>query len=243
MRNIEWGNNYNVYCDESCHLEKDGTKAMSLGAVWCPKGKVPEINKRIQEIKEKHGIRKSAEVKWTKASPGNMQLYLDVVDYFFDDDDVHFRGLVVPDKSILDHGRFAQTHDEWYYKMYFEMLKIIFSPIASYYVYIDIKDTHSTENARKLNDVCANNAYDFNHDIIKRVQPIRSEEVQLMQLVDILTGALAYRHNHNTSEEKLNATKVAIVNRISKRSGYTLMKNTLFREEKFNFLIWEPHGR
>lgn len=53
MRNIEWGNDYNVYCDESCHLEKDGKKAMSLGAVWCPKGKVPEINKRIQEIKEK----------------------------------------------------------------------------------------------------------------------------------------------------------------------------------------------
>ena len=83
MRNIEWGNDYNVYCDESCHLEKDGKKAMSLGAVWCPKGKVPEINKRIQEIKEKHSIQKGAEVKWTKASPGNMQLYLDIVDYFF----------------------------------------------------------------------------------------------------------------------------------------------------------------
>lgn len=243
MRNIEWGNDYNVYCDESCHLENDGSKAMSLGAVWCKKAKVPEINKRIQDIKAKHGIAKSAEVKWTKASPCNMQMYIDIVDYFFDDDDLHFRGLVVPDKSILDHGKFSQTHDNWYYKMYFEMLKIIFSPIASYFVYIDIKDTHSAENARKLNEVCANNAYDFNHDIIRRVQPIRSEEVQLMQLVDILTGALCYRHNHDEFSSELNATKVAIVDRIVIRSGYSLKKNTLFKEEKFNFLIWEPYSR
>ena len=27
---------YNVYCDESCHLENDGQKAMVLGAIWCP---------------------------------------------------------------------------------------------------------------------------------------------------------------------------------------------------------------
>ena len=27
---------FNVYCDESCHLENDHQKAMVLGAVWCP---------------------------------------------------------------------------------------------------------------------------------------------------------------------------------------------------------------
>ena len=27
---------FNIYCDESCHLENDGQKAMVLGAVWCP---------------------------------------------------------------------------------------------------------------------------------------------------------------------------------------------------------------
>ena len=25
-----------IYCDESCHLENDGMKAMVLGALWCP---------------------------------------------------------------------------------------------------------------------------------------------------------------------------------------------------------------
>lgn len=243
MREIEWGLEYNVYCDESCHLENDDLKAMSLGAVWCKKGKVQEANKRIREIKEKHRIGDGAEVKWTKASPCNERLYLDIVDYFFDDDDLHFRGLIVPDKSILDHEKFGQTHDEWYYKMYFEMLKMVFSPNASYFVYIDIKDTHSAENAATLGEVCANNAYDFNHNIVRRVQPIRSDEVQLMQLVDVLTGALAFRYNHYGTSENPNRTKVSVVDRISERSGYTLEKSTLAREDKFNFLVWQPYQR
>ncbi len=54
-----------------------------------------------------------------------------------------------------------------------------------YYVYIDIKDTHSSENACRLEDVCAANAHDFSHEDSERVQPIRSDEVQIMQLVDI----------------------------------------------------------
>ena len=233
------GEEYNVYCDESCHLQRDRFKAMSLGAVWCPKSKIREVNKRLVEIKQKHGIKRDAEVKWTKISPCNKDLYMDVVDYFFDDDDLRFRGLIVPDKSLLHHDRFSQTHNEWYYKMYFTMLKTIFNRFARYYVYIDIKDTHSGENAKKLEDVCANNTYDFNHEIIRRVQPIRSDEVQIMQLVDVLTGAIAYRHNHDIITNDTSRTKIDVVNRIIIRSGVSLTKTTLLSERKMNLLIWE----
>ena len=29
---------FNVYCDESCHLEHDGIPTMVIGAAWCPQG-------------------------------------------------------------------------------------------------------------------------------------------------------------------------------------------------------------
>lgn len=237
------GNEFNVYCDETCHLEHDGSKAMALGAVWAPKAKVKAINTRIREIKAKHGIRAECEVKWTKAAPCNMPLYLDLVDYFFDDDDLCFRALVVPDKGKLNHAQYHQTHDQWYYKMYFDMLKVIFRPSSRYYVYIDIKDTHSGQNAHKLGEVCANNAYDFDHKIVRNVQPIRSDEVQLMQLVDILTGALGYIHNYSGADRKLSSAKVAIVNKIIARSGYGLMKSTLPTARKFNVFIWSADWR
>ena len=47
---------FNVYCDESCHLENDRQKAMVLGAVWCPLEKTREIAVRIREMKARHGL-------------------------------------------------------------------------------------------------------------------------------------------------------------------------------------------
>lgn len=111
-------NVYNLYCDESCHLENDGQKAMVLGAVWCPDDKRAEIAKRLREIKQRHGLPADFEVKWTKVSSGQQAFYMDLVDYFFDDDDLHFRAVVVPDKTLLNHSDFGQSHDDWYYKMY-----------------------------------------------------------------------------------------------------------------------------
>ncbi|MGV5193630.1 DUF3800 domain-containing protein [Pseudomonas aeruginosa] len=47
---------FNIYCDESCHLENDGQKAMVLGAVWCPEAKRLEIAQRLREIKVRHRL-------------------------------------------------------------------------------------------------------------------------------------------------------------------------------------------
>lgn len=229
---------YNVYCDESCHLENDGIKVMTLGAMWCPLSKRVEIAQRIREIKVKHGLKSDFEIKWTKVSKGQLEFYLDVVDYFFDDDDCHFRGLVVPDKSLLNHEQFGQSHDDWYYKMYFVMLKTIFEPKSNYRVYIDIKDTLGHEKINKLHDVICNSHYDFSHHIIERMQRIMSHEAEQLQLADLLIGALGYLHRGLTSNE----AKLAIIERIKERSGYRLTHNTLLKENKFNLLIWNGKG-
>ena len=168
---------YNVYCDETCHLINDGINVMVLGAIWCPQTKIKEINDRIKEIKVRNGVSEIMELKWTKISPAKIDLYKDLVNYFFDDNDLHFRTVIIPDKKKLDHNYFQQTHDTWYYKMYFDMLKVIFSPIDKYEVYIDIKDTNSYKKSQKLKEVCCNFIYDFSHMIIRKLQPIRSDEV------------------------------------------------------------------
>jgi len=230
---------YNVYCDETCHLEHDGINVMVLGAVWCPQSKLKEINQRIRQIKERNGVSPTMELKWTKISPAKIDLYRDIVNYYFDDDDLHFRAVVIPDKSKLNHEQFHQTHDDWYYKMYFDMLKVIFNPTDNYEVYIDIKDTNSYRKAQKLKDVCCNSLYDFSQRVIKRLQPIRSEEVQIMQLVDILIGAVGYENRNFPAEFEKSAAKQNIIELIKKRSGYTMRKTTLLREEKLNLLAWD----
>lgn len=231
----------NMYCDESCHLEHDGINVMGLGSVWCAKEKVKEINQRICEIKERNGVPRNAEVKWTKIGPAKNQLYTDLVNYFFDNDDLNFRVLIVPDKTCLNHEKFSQTHDIWYYKMYFEMLKVVFAHGFHYNVFVDIKDSHSSERVKHLHDVCCNDMYDFSHEVVRKIQPIRSHEVQIMQLVDILLGAITFENRCFSQKEERSATKIAIVNLVKQRSGYSLKKTTYLRESKFNILIWRPN--
>jgi Protein of unknown function (DUF3800) len=230
---------YNIYCDESCHLEHDHQKVMVLGGVWCPLEKVREISLRLREIKQRHGMKPEFEAKWTKISPAKKALYLDLIDYFFDDDDLHFRALIVPDKTILMHDEFGQDHDTWYYKMYFDMLKVLLSPASSYRIYLDIKDTRSAEKVAKLHEALCNNIYDFQREIIERVQTVRSHEVEILQLADLLIGAVSYENRGLEG----NAGKEALVARIKERSNYSLTRTTLYREEKFNLFAWHPSVR
>tara|TARA_R110002096_G_scaffold201398_1_gene386001 strand:- start:19081 stop:19794 length:714 start_codon:yes stop_codon:yes gene_type:complete len=229
---------FNVYCDESCHLEHDHQKAMVLGAIWCPLDKGREIAVRLREIKQKHGLPSGFEVKWTKVSPAKTGLYLDLVDYFFDDDDLHFRALIVPDKSKLRHDAIpGQDHDTWYYKMYFDMLKVIFHPDARYRVYLDIKDTRGAEKAAKLHEVLCNNMYDFSRSVIERLQLVHSHEIEQLQLADLLIGAVSYLNR----DLRGNQAKEALVARVQERSGYSLLKTTLYQEEKVNLFRWQAN--
>ena len=230
---------YNVYCDETCHLEHDGINDMVIGAVWCPQDKLRGINQRIRTIKLRNGISPSAELKWTKISPAKVQVYKDIIDYFFNDDDIHFRAIIIPDKSKLNHQAFHQTHDEWYYKMYFDMLKVILSPTEQYEIYIDIKDTHSYQKVQKLKEVCSKSMYDFSQNIIRRLQPIRSDEIQIMQLVDILIGAIGYENRIFEDGFVKSQAKLEVIDLIKRRSNYSLTRSTLLREDKCNLFVWD----
>ena len=230
---------YNIYCDESCHLENDGQGAMVLGAVWCPLEKRREIAQRLREIKAAYGLNPDFEMKWTKVSPAQASFYRTIIDFFFDDDDLHFRALVIPDKTLLNHASYGQSHDDWYYKMYFEMIRAILSPHSKYRVYLDYKDTQGSVRVTKLDQVLRGSLYDFSRSILERMQIVRSDESELLQLTDLLIGAVSYTNRSLTTSE----AKLALVERIRERSGYTLQKSTLLRENKVNIFCWQPAER
>jgi len=225
----------NIYCDESGHLEYDQVPVMVLGALWCDANKAREIAVRIREIKASHGLPSGFEAKWTKISPARKDFYLALLDYFFDDDDLYFRAVVIPDKSKLDYAHFGQDHDTWYYKMYFELLRFLIDPQAEHYIYLDVKDTRGGMKVNKLREVLCNDTYDFDKEIIKRIQQVRSHEVAQIQLTDLLIGAISYANRGLST----NSAKLAFVERMRERSGHKLSKSTLLRETKVNILVWE----
>lgn len=89
------------------------------------------------------------------------------------------------------------------------------------------------KKVHKLEQVLRNDKYDYNKEIIKKVQQVRSHEVELGQLVDLLIGAVAYVNRRlNTSDAKND-----LIELIRHRSKYSLQKSTLIKEKKFNICI------
>lgn len=229
----------NIYCDESCHLEKDKSDVMILGAMSCERDSKSKINDDIRNIKLKHGLSSWFEIKWTKVSNAKIDFYKELIDYFFYNS-LSFRGIVARGKKELDHYKYNKgSFDLWYYKMYFLLLDLIIKPTDEYKVFIDIKDTNGGPKVKKLQEVLCNNIYDFKHEVIKDIKQINSNESEILQLADLLIGALGYYHRGLNHKEN---GKSKLIQYIINTHGIDISANTLKSERKFNILIWEPRG-
>ena len=209
---------------------------MVLGTLWCPLAETRNIAEDIRRIKTKYGLARTFEIKWTKVSPAKVDFYSNLIDYFFTNKYLHFRAVVIPDKSVLTHQDFHQTHDDWYYKMYFTLLKEILSPNCKYHIYLDIKDTRSAEKVRKLKQVLHNY---FQKEIIENIQNIHSHEIEQVQLADLLIGAISYV-NRSLFQ---SSAKNTLVEQVKKLSGRLLTSTTPQQETKFNLLVWQSNKK
>jgi len=228
---------FSIYCDESCHMQSaTDSRYMVLGALRCSDDVRSEALTRIRQIKNENG-KQFSELKWNRVSTKTLPLYKDVINFFFDKDNLVFRAIII-DKNKLDHEAHNQTHDQFYYKIYFRLLERMVDPKHQYRIFLDIKDTQGHSKVTKLKEVICTSVYDRSGEMIKHIQEARSHEVTLMQVVDILIGAVQYANRFNG--EGQSPAKNELVEHIRLRSKLSLQKTTFAGAEKFNLLMWEP---
>ena len=215
---------FNFYCDESCHLEHDKSPFMLISYVSSSYNQVKLHYRNIRALKLKHFFK--GELKWSAISKSQYPFYEELIDYFFYAD-LQFRAIVI-DKSKLKHDEFNQSHDEFYDKMYYQLLIKKIAPENNYNIYLDIKDTHSFEKAASLKSY-------LNHKCVsvRNLQIIRSYESELMQLTDVIMGALAY---HLRGYNKVVA-KNKIIERIKAQCSLPITESTPCYFEKFNLFF------
>ncbi|MDY0196559.1 MAG: DUF3800 domain-containing protein [Tenuifilaceae bacterium] len=218
---------FNIYCDESCHLENDHKRFMLLGCVSVAYNQVKRHNERINNLKKKHNF--YGEIKWTGVSSSQYMFYKELLEYFFDTD-IRFRAVVV-DKTRVMNDRFAQDFDTFYYKMYYQLLIHRKNSEYSYNVYLDIKDTLSSTKVNKLKDIL-----NTKYGVFRNVQNIHSKESLMMQLTDFLMGAISYELNN---DKKRVVAKQHIIDRIKQHSKQTLSSSTNYTEKKLNLFFIE----
>ncbi|MEC9485836.1 MAG: DUF3800 domain-containing protein [Candidatus Izemoplasma sp.] len=219
---------YSIFCDESRHLENDEHSHMLIGAILCETGNENHYNNIIKGLKEKHGMNKNTELKWTKVSSRYLGLYKDIIDFTYDNP--IFIRILIADKSNLDHNRFEQTHDKWYYKMYYHLLTYFGSRYDSLYkVYLDIKDTNTHKRVDKLNKILN---YQYASEYI--VKSVRSHEKQFIQVIDLIIGAAGYKY----SDKKSSEAKLEVMNYLESKFGVNFFKKTAYQSQKINIFTW-----
>ena len=227
---------YCYYFDESCHLMNSDSQYMVLGALACPKSKVKSISKQIKDIKISNEISSEFEIKSTKVSMGKFDFYQELLTYFIIENDLKFRAVIV-DKNILDHKKFQQTEDDFYYKISYTLFRY-FMLGENNYIYIDHKDTNSHSNGQYLQEVLNNGLRRYDKNYI--VQQIDSRESNLLQMSDLLIGLVTY----DCRNLQTNSAKLKLIEYLVQKTGKSISETTSYTtENKIDILRWRPGKR
>jgi hypothetical protein len=120
--------------------------------------------------------------------------------------------------------------------MYYLLLNKIIDPPNKYKIYIDKKDTKSAIKTKQLKKILRNSIYDFQGDYINDIRIVNSQQVRLLQLADLLIGAVSYA-NRNLNG---NIAKVSLVNYLKKQTSSDLKSTLPFMNKKFNIFSFFP---
>lgn len=214
---------FNFYCDESTHLQNDGMPYMMLAYVSSAYNDLALHKMAIKNIKAKHKVK--GEIKWSNVSGGAYPYYADLIDYFFATD-LNFRSIVV-NKLHIDHNRPGFSYDDFYFRMYYQLLHHKTNLSYNYNIYLDIKDTKSSKKLIKLKEILQWNS------AIQNFQFIRSHESYFMQLTDLIMGAINYKLR---GLNKVDA-KNKLIAKIESHCKVPITQSTPKDEQKFNLFF------
>lgn len=230
-----------IYIDESCHLENDKLPLMCIGYTKIDSTNYELFKKEIKAIKLRH--KSPTEIKWNKLSMSRVDLYKELIDYFFEKE-IQFRAILVKNKSQLNHNKFNKgDHTSFYYTLVFFLLRNpwVNSSEDQFKVILDIKDTRGKERLHNL-DIRLKQEYKSKYEQdspFHFFQHIRSDESEFLQLTDLFIGAISYKARKGHKEEKASEVKKLVVDYLEEKSGYVLHDGTNPLEDKFNIFDFQ----
>ncbi len=179
----------------------------------------------IRNIKSKHHF--LGEIKWTSASNSKYHFYAELIDYFFSTD-LRFRAIIV-EKDKIDESRPDFTYQDFYFRMYYQLLHHKMDLQSTYNIYFDVKDTNRNSKLMHLKQILKNNT------AIRSFQFIKSYESIFMQVADLIMGAI----NYKLRDENKVFAKVKLIEKIETHCQLPITKSTPLEAHKFNLFFIE----
>jgi hypothetical protein len=193
---------------------------MLISYVSCAYPQIKIHRQHVKYLREKYKYK--GEIKWTKVSKAMGPMFSELIEYFFATD-LTFRSVIVK-KDQIDETKSDFTYNDFYFQMYHELIFSKINKNYNYNIYLDTKDTRSQKKISILKDLINI------HGNIRCIQFIKSHESFLMQMADVIMGAINY---HLRGENKVIA-KNKVIEKILYHSKLDLKKSTPSSADKFN---------
>ncbi len=223
-----------MYCDESrqelFRSPIGGDNYVLIGGLWVRADDRQAHKAAVKGLRERHNLH--GEFKWNRVSASRLEFYKGLIGLFFSTG-MRFRTLVLPAEE-LDVVRFHQADNElMFYKFYYQLLHHWILDFNNYRIFVDTKTNRAPDRVRVL-EGCLSNA-----NIISAVsvQALPSHQVDLMQLADVLIGAVSYKFHKRTS----SLAKREAVSEIESHLGKEICP-TSRADDKFNIFRFRPGG-
>lgn len=170
------------------------------GIVLLDASRYGSVCQRLMDVRQKHQT--FGEVKWQKVSRAKLNFYKEFVDVFYDEalqDGMHFHSLVV-DTSTFNHSKWNQGDAQiGFNKLIYQLLLHKFGRKYGddvLHVYLDQRSAKESPDAIRpmLNGALAKSWLNINQPF-RRIHFRDSHACQVLQLNDLLVGALGFRKN------------------------------------------------
>jgi hypothetical protein len=217
---------------------------MLLGAVCIPRCLVDIFSNEVKRIRLKTGMTK--ELKWTRVSNQHFENYQHYVDLFFA---WNRPGLLsfhckILDSHKINYSLYAGGDSEaGFYRFFYQLL---LHSIAARYsmegyrldVLLDFRSTgYSLDKLRSMLNSGFKKNYSDRIIPFRTVQHVDSKEHELMQITDLILGAICFRKNNQQKRLDARKAKVELSEYIFAHAGLTdELPNT--PKQRKHFTVW-----
>jgi hypothetical protein len=239
--------NFHVYCDES---HTDDFRYTVYGGIVTAANSVEPFNEAVSAWRAKNHYMQ--EIKWKKCGAESYyKTHVGLVDFVFE----HIQKKHIDFKAVVFDARERQflkdkrNKDKNFYRLYYKFLFTKFAPYArsddrGLYIYLDKRTTKYNFGTlyNVLNNAIVRDTKRTKFTV-RIVEPRESKETNLIQLADLLMGAIGFQCNGQDQRPDAAQPKVNLARYIAKKAGLrSLTAGTSRFKADFNIWRFKSHA-
>jgi hypothetical protein len=259
---------FNIYSDESRYR---GERFLLFGALWLRKSEVPSFEGKIRALRESEGYINDAgvrvpflgEFKWTKAgSKRYLHVYKKLIDIFFEGlDEAQIRTcIMLVDTQDPTFKSYNNINGDGFYRFLYQLYLHNSRVPGIYNIYPD-RITNPTHHVN-LHELRRSLSYSLRTkfspmvnpahlpvQFLREIRPIDSKSTDILQIVDVVMGAIGFYQNRCFEIEGANQFKVELMKYVLDKIIYSGAlkfdgKNYLIvKSTRFNIWLFKPKNK